>query len=90
MYSCPVNNDSFETAREAIVCWQSHFPSLFSSLSLAKIGKEIGGVSRERIRQIANSMDVQERAHNKPDSVRGHEAEKRRKKYSKKWKRSHG
>lgn len=87
MFNCPVDSQNYDTSKKAIVCWKSHYPNLFSLFSLAHIGTKIG-VSRERVRQIANSLDVTERKETrKKDAIRGKEAEKTRRKNSIAWRK---
>lgn len=80
-YYCPMDKLVHPSAREAIVCWMDHMPDLFRYYTLAQISRAIGGVSRERVRQIANSLDETSRKqprydHSKED--RGIQAERRR------------
>lgn len=60
MVKCPVCKALLETAREAIVCWLGHEPDLPTTSSMAKVGRVLK-VSRERVRQIYNSIEMKDR-----------------------------
>ena len=88
VYFCPMDQTIHSTARGAIKCWMNHMPDLFRYYTLAQIARSIGGASRERVRQIANSLDVTIRRQEREASkvVRGKPAERRRRQVSRRWK----